>query len=126
MKKIIAASLLSIVALTNSSVALADTQGGNPQTPQEAQQIQLHNPLGDSNRDLGSLLTNILNKAVNFIITPILVLMIIVGAWQMLVSAGNPEGFKKGQRTIVYAVIGFAVILLANGISALIKYVLGL
>lgn len=121
MKKIFIASLLLImILLLGSQTAFADFE------IEPSEQVQLHNPLGDSNRDLGSLLTSILDMAVNFIITPILVLMIIVGAWQMLVSAGSPDKFNKGKMTIVYAVIGFAIILLAKGIGAVIQYVLGI
>lgn len=42
----------------------------------------------------------------------ILFVMIVVGAFQYLTSGGNPEGLKKAQGTLKYAIIG--VILFAS------------
>ena len=52
---------------------------------------------------------------------PIVTIMILYGAFQMLTAAGNPEQFSKGKRTILYAIIGLVVVLIASGIPDLIK-----
>ena len=54
----------------------------------------------------------------------IVVIMIIIGAFQMLFAQGKPEDFKKGIKTITYAIIGFAIILMASGIAAIIRTIL--
>ncbi len=43
----------------------------------------------------------------------------------MLTAGGDPEKFTKGRKTITYAAIGVAVIILANAIIAVVKSVLG-
>ena len=56
--------------------------------------------------------------AVAVMVAPI---VIIWGAFQMLLSAGDPTKFKDGQKTIVWAVIGLIIILLAKGLTAIIE-----
>lgn len=55
----------------------------------------------------------------------ILVVIILFGAFQIMTSSGNPENIKKGRNTIVWALIGFAIILLASGLGAVIAGILG-
>jgi hypothetical protein len=43
----------------------------------------------------------------------------------MLTAAGNPDRFNEGKRAIVYAIIGFIVVLIANGLPALIRDLTG-
>jgi len=81
--------------------------------------VNLPNPLGDSCKDL----TCPLNTVIDFLYTiaiPLCAIMIIVGGFQMVTAAGDPEKFSKGRKTILYAVAGFAVILVAGGVSSLI------
>lgn len=63
--------------------------------------------------------------ALYFIIPPIAVLMVIIGAFQILTAAGSEEKFKTGKRTITYAVIGIAIFLLADLVIGLITELLG-
>lgn len=56
--------------------------------------------------------------------TPIAVLMVLVGAFQMLVSAGDPAKFQAGQKTILYSAIGYAIIFLGWGITSIIQSLL--
>jgi len=51
-------------------------------------------------------------------------LMIIIGAFLYLTSAGNPKQTKLGSAIIQWTAIGFAIILFAKGISAIIKMIL--
>ena len=83
--------------------------------------VTLPNPLGVTT------IAALIKKIVAFlqvIAVPILAIMVIWGAFQMLFAAGDPENFKKGQKTIIYAVIGFAIILIANGIAAIVERLL--
>lgn len=55
----------------------------------------------------------------------IVVIMILIGAFKMLMAAGNENKFSEGKKTVTYAVIGMAVILLSRGAALIIKDVLG-
>jgi len=56
---------------------------------------------------------------------PVATIVIIYGAFQMLTASGDPEKFKKGEKTLLYAAIGFGVLILSVGIADLIKNILG-
>lgn len=80
--------------------------------------VTLNNPLR-----FGSL-EEILDAIAGFLFRisiPLVVIFIIIGAFQLLTARGNPENISKGRKTITWAVIGFVVILLAASIAALIK-----
>lgn len=70
--------------------------------------------------DLISIIGRITAFLVNFaaIVAPII---IIWGAFQILTAGGQAEKVKKGKQAILYAVIGFLIIILAKGIVAVIK-----
>lgn len=55
------------------------------------------------------------------IAVPLTAIMALVGGFQMITAAGNPEKFASGRKTLTYAVIGFAVVLIAGGVAAIIK-----
>ncbi|MDI6820590.1 MAG: hypothetical protein QMD65_00210 [Patescibacteria group bacterium] len=50
----------------------------------------------------------------------IVVIMVLIGAFQILFAAGDPEKFSKGKKTILYSVIGYAIVLVAGGITSFI------
>lgn len=56
---------------------------------------------------------------------PIVGIMVLYGGFQLLTAGGDPEKYKSGKNTILYAVIGYAVILLANGIVLILRNLLG-
>jgi len=56
---------------------------------------------------------------------PLLVILVIIGGFQILTAAGNPEKINTGKKTILYASIGYAIVLSAWGIIAIIKQTLG-
>ena len=87
-----------------------------------ADDISLSNPLSCDD------LTCVAGKIVSFLYTiaiPITVIMVLVGAFQMMTSGGDPQKFSDGRKTITYAAIGFAVILIAGSLVTLIKNILG-
>jgi len=53
------------------------------------------------------------------------VLGVLVGAFFILTSAGEPKKWQKGQQIILYTIIGLAILLLARGIIGVLQYVLG-
>jgi len=54
------------------------------------------------------------------------VLMIIIGAYYLVLSGGDPQRAATGKKVIVYALVGVAIITLALGIWKLIKMILGI
>jgi hypothetical protein len=87
----------------------------------------LTNPLscGSTANDPGFLCVahNIIN-ALFWISLPIAT-MILVGAFQILTAAGDETKFATGKRTIVYAVVGLAAIIVGLGGVDLIQNILG-
>ncbi|MEM1312278.1 MAG: hypothetical protein AAGF07_02325 [Patescibacteria group bacterium] len=70
------------------------------------------------------------NNIVNFVLTivrflifigaAIAVAFIVVGGYYMITSNGNPEQYKKGLNTLLYAVIGLIVSIISVTIVALV------
>jgi hypothetical protein len=82
--------------------------------------ITLTNPLGDSCKDLSCPVTSVTNFLFTIAI-PLCGILILVGGFQMMTAAGDPEKFSKGKKTLLYTVIGFVVVLLAGSVAALIQ-----
>lgn len=58
------------------------------------------------------------------IAVPIVSIMVLWGGFQILTAGGDPEKFGNGKKTILYAVVGFAVVLVAQGVVFIIKELL--
>ncbi len=56
---------------------------------------------------------------------PLVAIMVIIGAFQIMFAAGNVERLETGKKTVLYAVIGFAIVLLAGGIVSVVGELLG-
>jgi hypothetical protein len=84
--------------------------------------ISFPNPLSCEN--LGCIVEKIISELVKLAI-PIVVIMVLIGGFQIMTAGGNEEKVKQGRSTIWWAVIGYVVILLANGLVLVIKSILG-
>jgi len=51
--------------------------------------------------------------------------MIIIAGFLLVTAAGNPDRVKQAQNIILYTVIGLAIVLLAKGLIAVIRGVIG-
>lgn len=80
--------------------------------------IELTNPLGTY--DLQALLDRIIYYLL-LLAAPIVVIMVIWGAFLLVTSAGNPEQIRKGWKTIIYAAVGYGVLILAGGVSYIVQ-----
>jgi hypothetical protein len=117
----LAVSMLAVVLFSivpTTSFAAADPDA----TKTTSNQIKLDNPLG-ANATIPSILKRIFNQLA-WILTFCIPIIIIVGAFQMMFSAGNPEKFATGQKTITYAIIGYVIILMANGLVSIVTKIL--
>lgn len=85
-------------------------------------QITINNPLQyDKIEDIIPAITDLLAN----IAIPIAGIMILVSGIQYLVSAGNEEKARKAKNTMLYTVIGFAIILGIKFIVGFITEILG-
>ena len=84
--------------------------------------VTLPNPLGTT-ETVGGVI-GIIIGALQLISAPLVALMVLVGGYQMLFSGGNPEKFKMGKKIILYAVIGYAILLIAEGVDNIITELL--
>jgi hypothetical protein len=109
------AAILAVQAFLWTPLAFAD---GGTLAPNDSS-IPLVNPLGSSCNDLSCPL----NLIIDFLFTiaiPLCAIMVLIGGFYMVTSSGDPAKVTKGRKTILYAAGGFAVILLAKGVSTLI------
>ena len=75
--------------------------------------------------DLGSIVSTLLSQYIFFFAGLILLFMLIMGGFQMLTSAGDPEKVKAGQGKITTGLIGFLIIFVAYWLMQIIEVVLG-
>lgn len=59
------------------------------------------------------------------IAAPLCGIMVIVGGFQMMTAAGDPKKFSDGRKTLIYAAVGFAIVLFASSVVPLLKSILG-
>ncbi len=56
---------------------------------------------------------------------PIVTIMVLLAGYQILTAAGNTDKVATGKRTLMYAVAGFVVILVAGSIADLVANIIG-
>lgn len=66
----------------------------------------------DTGSDLGNTIINIINVVIS-VIGIVAVIAIIIGGVQYMTSTGDPGKIKKAKDTIMYAVIGLIIVILA-------------
>lgn len=104
-----------------AGAVFASSHGTGAGTPGTG--VTLVNPLGED-----TTLVDIANRIIDFLFTiaiPLTAILVLVGGFQMITAGGNPENFSKGKKTILYAAIGFAVVLLSKGVVGLIQNLVG-
>jgi hypothetical protein len=69
-------------------------------------------------------LNNITNWIFGFFLV-VAVLFILVGAYELLISKGDPEGFAKAKKTLLYAVIAIAIAVMAKSIVIVVAKIVG-
>lgn len=117
--KVIGVGSWLAVFLVTAEVAFAQN-ASNP--------VKLCDPLGTNCQTGNETFISIANNIAGFLFTdiaiPLAVIMVLVGAFQMMTSAGEPEKISQAKKTMTYAAIGFGIALVAGGITQLIKNVL--
>ncbi len=108
--------ILKAVGLFESAQAVAGDPGPTPTA--DGTSITLTNPLGCDN------ISCVINRLIDVVFTisiPVVSLMVLIGGFQILVAAGDPEKFKTGRKTILYAAVGFTVILAAKAVVLILQ-----
>ncbi len=83
---------------------------------------ELTNPLGTCS--IIEIISNVLDWLIIYSI-PILALMILIGGFQILTAKDSPEKVSSGRKTIMYAVVGFIIILISKGIALILLNIIG-
>jgi hypothetical protein len=111
--------LLMVLGMLNLGISrvIADTQTG----PITGGPTALTNPLGSTS--IVQIINNILNYLI-YISIPILAIMILIGGFQILTARDNPEKITSGKNTIMYAALGFTIILISKGVALVILKIL--
>lgn len=79
---------------------------------------ELPNPLGIEN--VNQLADKVIS-AITQLAVPVVIAMVLWGAFLIVTSGGNPERLKKGGNTIMWAAVGFGILLLAGGAVQIIN-----
>lgn len=103
-------------------VSIASAQGGVVVQPGNSSPGNLPNPLGYDN--LLDLLNGIMGKLI-IIAAPIVTIMVLYGAFKIMTAGDNPDRVKEGKNVILYAAIGYAILLVGSGFIYVIKELLG-
>ena len=83
-----------------------------------AQTTFLYDPLG--HQPLGNFILSISNSIIVPLGVPVATLCVIIGAFYVVVSQGDAEKLNKGKRYILYAAIGYAIVVGATAIKTAI------
>ncbi len=109
-------SFVFFLFLVSASVVFADGHIGT------GRGVDLPNPLGAT-----ETIPQLLDKITDFLVklaAPIVAIVVVYGAFQILFATGDPEKFATGRKTILYAVVGYAIIWIGRGIAIIIENLL--
>lgn len=114
MKKIF--YLVSSLLMTLPAVVFAEGSGGGGGEGDASggdTAFTLPNPLSSEN------VTGIINRVIDFLLLvagPIAVVMTIYSAYLFITAGDNQEKVKKARKTLMYVIIGVAILILSKGI----------
>ena len=112
--KILILTVLAVLAILYAGNSVLAQPGGGL--------ITVPNPLGNV-RDIGGLLHRIAGFLFA-IAAPILTIMVLWAGFQFLTSAGEPEKLATARKTLLWAVLGFAIVLINWGFAYIVREVL--
>ena len=91
---------------------------GDPGGPVD---VTIENPAGCG--DFGCVADNIIDGLLGLAI-PIVAIMVLIGGFQIMKAGGDVEKLKTGKKTVLFAALGYAVILVAKGVSLIMRSLL--
>lgn len=88
-----------------------------PSLTQAADELKLENPIKANTPS--ELIASVI-KTILLFLGALATLMFIYGGFTLILSGGNPEQVKKGQKTIIWAIVGLVVVLSSYGVMEFI------
>ena len=101
-KKILLITFLILILFSCTGLALA-----------QEEIIPFPQPKGTVNASLPDIFVKIINLAL-YVVGGVAVFFLIIGGFQFILAAGNPDGVQKAKGTVLYVVIGLAIVILSN------------
>jgi len=120
MKKILLI-IASVLLISSLVINRTTAEGDGSSTSSATFGVAFENPLNADN------VWELINNLIDFIYTisiPLLVIVVLWAGFTMITSGGKPENFKKGQNILLYAAIGFGIILLSKGVAYIVSDIL--
>lgn len=117
MYRIIAIIFTFFILTPNVFAIEGDTISTTPNAPITSR-VEFTSPFGNAT------ITDVLNRLIDYgiaIAGSLAAIMILFGAFQIMTSRGDEKKYKSGRQTILYALGGLGVIILARGLVALFK-----
>lgn len=117
----IIAAILSLPLWTLTASAAISSQGNvipTTQNPAVTTNVTFTSPFGNAT------LTDVLNRLIDYailVVSPLAAVMILWGAFQILTSRGDPKKVVTGRQTIIYALGGLVIVVLARGLVAIFR-----
>lgn len=105
---------------TGSGTSSGGTTGSGTSSSGVTVNTKIDNPLGSSITDLPSFINTIISFVL-LVAIPIIVLAVIYAGFLFVTAAGNPEKLGKAKKTLLYTLIGAALLLGAFVIAKAIK-----
>jgi hypothetical protein len=100
------------------------TFGGQTPSGNQGGSYTLPNPLGGGNTTITQIIQNIAYYLSVYIAPPIVTLMILFAAFQILTAGDNPEKLTSAKNMILWTVVGYVIILISWGITSIIQQLL--
>ena len=100
-------------------VPLDPTSASSSPSSSQSASLNITNPLGEVN-DVTTLVGSIINFLIILAI-PITAILIVYAGFLYITSAGNDEKVKTAQKALIWALVGFAVILVASSVPTIIE-----
>lgn len=120
-KTIIILSIISLGILMVTPVLADDYEDPDPILPDSAStdDFNIPNPLGKTG-NISVLISNIINFLIKLAV-PITAILIVYAGYLYITSAGNEQKIKTAQKALIWALVGFAVVLIASSVPAIIQ-----
>lgn len=81
--------------------------------------LNIQNPLGETS-DVSTLASNII-KFLIILAIPITAILVVYAGYLYIISAGNEAKVKTAQKALIWALVGFAIVLIASSVPAIIQ-----
>lgn len=82
-------------------------------------ETRIPNPLGE-----GTTINDLIDRIITFLLkifSPIAVIMVLYAGLLFMTSAGSTEKVQKAKKTLTWAIVGIAILMISKGITITIK-----